>query len=228
MPVRENKSNPELQVTFVTFHLGSQMYALPISPVRQIIEMVTITPLPQVNHTIVGVINFHGGLVPIVDLRRHLGLPDVPRQLHTPIILVKISERLVGLIVDDVSDVLERPAAQITDPSDILIKEMGEIPLLQGLIQTEEGSILLLNPEYLLKSYNSHILSNAVDTLAQSLEQGNSSKVEDLVPPEISLAMQTVGEAVQDAPEALPEKLSKSRRRKRVEAAPEAKQEVAA
>ena len=74
MPVRENISKSEQQVIVVTFTLGSQTYALPIAPVRQIIEMVTITPLPQINHTIAGVINFHGVIAPVINMRRLLGL----------------------------------------------------------------------------------------------------------------------------------------------------------
>jgi purine-binding chemotaxis protein CheW len=100
MPDRENKTLSEQHATIVTFCLGSQTYALPITPVRQIIEMVTITPLPQINHTVAGVINFHGTLAPVINLRRYLGLDEIPLQLHTPIILVNIFERVVGLIVD--------------------------------------------------------------------------------------------------------------------------------
>lgn len=171
MSVRENISKPEQQIAVVTFELGDQTYALPITPVRQIIEMVTITPLPQMNQTIAGVINFHGTLVPVINMRRLLGLDEIPLNLHTPIILVKISERLVGLIVDSVVDVLQRNANQIIDPNNILLEDMGEIPLLQGLIHSAGGSILLLNLEHLFKPYQSRALSDAISTLNQNLEQ---------------------------------------------------------
>ena len=225
MPVQKNMTIAELPVTFVTFHLENQTYALPITPVRQIIEMITITPLPQVNHTIVGVINFHGVLVPVVNLRRQLGLAEVPLQLHTPIILVNISERLVGLIVDEVLDVIDRPADQIIDPNDILHKEMGETPLLQGLIHAQDSSILLLNPEYLLKSYPAHTLLETVDTLTQSLKQSASDEVEGSQSSETSPPMQDVEEIVPNEPETQPKKLQKPPRRKKTIAQdePEAK-----
>lgn len=225
MPVRENMSKSEQQVIVVTFTLGNQNYALPIAPVRQIIEMVAITPLPQVNHTIVGVINFHGVLVPVINMRSLLGLEEIPFHLHTPIILVKISERLVGLIVDKVLDVLERPVDQITNPNSILLKEMGEIPLLQGLVQAQGGSIILLNPEQLLKPYRGRALSEAIDTLAQSLEQGASNDAEASEAPEEIPNTQSVESVVQNEIEVQPGK-SVKRRRKKAGAKAEANHEV--
>lgn len=174
MPVPENLSKSTQSVTFVTFRLGSQTYALPITHVQQIIEMVTITPLPQVNPVVVGVFNFHGGLVPVVNMRRLLNLADQPPTLHTPIIMVNISSRLIGLIVDEVLNVLQRPAEEVVDPSNILLEEMGQTPLIQGLVREQDGSVLLLNPEQLLKPYSVKVLTQAVDSLAQSLQQNST------------------------------------------------------
>ena len=62
--------------SLVTFRLDSQTYALPIEPLVQIIEMVTITPIPQINSSVEGMINLRGTAVPVVNLGRHFGLPD--------------------------------------------------------------------------------------------------------------------------------------------------------
>lgn len=215
MPVRENKSTQEQQVIVVTFQLGNQTYALPLAPVRQIIEMVTITPLPQVSQIIVGVINFHGELVPVISMRRLLELEEIPLQLHTPIILVNISEHLVGLIVDKVVDVLEKPADQVVDPNNILLKELGETPLLHGLIHSQNGSILILNPEHLFKPYHTRALSKAIDTLVQTTEQ-NISDSEGIIqdPGTRQLAPNADMEA-KNEPDEQTSKLSKSSRRKK-------------
>jgi purine-binding chemotaxis protein CheW len=228
MPVRENKTNSKFLDTIVTFRLGSQTFALPIAPVRQIIEMVTITSLPQVNQTLAGVINFHCTLVPVINLRRHLNLAEAPLQLHTPIILVNISERLVGLIVDQVLDVLERPSDQIIDPRSILVEGMGEIPLFQGLIQSQDGSILLLNLEQLFKSSQTRSLMEAVDTLTQRLDEGKSTGSD--VPQSLGTPppTQNVETAVQDASEAQPAKRSKRRSRKKADSMRETANEVTA
>jgi len=187
MPVQENISKSEQRVVVVTFRLGNQTYALPISRVHQIIEMVAITPLPHVNPLILGVITFHGELVPVVNMRHLLGLEEIPLHLHTPIILMKVSKRLVGLIVDNVLDVLERPFDQVVDPNKILLEEMGETPLLQGLIQAQGRSILVLNPDHLFKPIQVRALSDAVDTLTESMEEEIADEVEGSQDSEISI-----------------------------------------
>lgn len=136
-------------VDLVTFRLEQQKYALPIEPIRQIIEMITITPVPQVKEFIEGVINFHGKPVPVVNLRHQLSLPRMQLQLHTPIVLVTIANRLVGLIVDEVLDVINLSASQIVSPQSVMPVEVGDIPVVQGLIQLEGETILYLDTNHL-------------------------------------------------------------------------------
>ncbi len=148
---RRDKASADIR-NLVTFRLDRQTYALPIEPIVQIIEMVTITPIPQVNHSVEGVINVRGAPIPVVNLRRHLGLPEAklheskpPYGLHTPIILVQVGERTVGLIVDQVAEVLDVSASQITCPADLLPEGLSDAPLLQGLMQAPGGAVLLLD-----------------------------------------------------------------------------------
>jgi purine-binding chemotaxis protein CheW len=163
-----NWGSPSGRVNMVAFRLGKQTYALPIDAVRQIIEMVTVIPVPQVKEAVEGVINYHSTTVPIINLRSHLGLPKDPLRLHTPIILVTISGRLVGLIVDEVLDVIERPKDQIVHPKDILPDGLGDAPLLRGLIQTENAVVLLLDLEHLFSSQSTQILAEVAAVLNES------------------------------------------------------------
>lgn len=129
----------------VTFRLDRLMYALPIEPIVQIIEMVTITPLLGVNRSVAGSINLRGAAVPVIDLRQHLKLPDAPLKLHTPIILVQTGEWTVGMIVDEVTSVISVSDDQITNPFDVLPAGLGDTSLLRGLLLTPQGSVVLLN-----------------------------------------------------------------------------------
>jgi len=155
------------QHDMVTFRLDQQIYALPITSISKIIDMVAITPIPQVNHAIEGIINVHGDTVPIINLRRHLNLPEAPFKLHTHIILAQNNGRTFGLIVDQVMDVLSLPAGQIAAPDQILPKGLGKAPLLQGLVHTSEGTVLLLNLEQMFKPQQAQALAHAMEAMAE-------------------------------------------------------------
>jgi purine-binding chemotaxis protein CheW len=155
----------------LAFRLGQQTYALPIEPLVQIIPMLTITPVPQLGEMMEGMINVHGMAVPVVNMRRHLDLPAAPLQLHTPILLIRIGEPTVGLIVDQVVDVINLPAAKITPPSDILPEGATGAPLLQGLAHTPDGIMLLLDPAYLFLPDQVQALIQATDLLAEILKE---------------------------------------------------------
>src|SRR5512137_2172701 len=97
----------------VTFRLGQQLYALPIEPIEQIVEMVTVTPIPQVNPLVQGVINVRGKAVPVVNLRRYFGLPEADSSLDAHIILAQIGAWRVGLVVDHVLNVVNLPSDEV-------------------------------------------------------------------------------------------------------------------
>lgn len=130
---------------FVTLRLDQHTYALPVESIAQIIEMVTITPLPQVNYVLAGVIIVRGATVPVIDLRGVLGLASARRELHTPIVLVQIDGREVGLIVDAVLDVRAVEREQVVCPQNILPEGLGAAPLIEGLIRDQAGTVLLLD-----------------------------------------------------------------------------------
>jgi purine-binding chemotaxis protein CheW len=129
----------------VVLRLGAQRYALPIEPIVQLVEMVTITPLPQAHPVVGGLITVRGASVPVVDLRRVLGLTATQRALHTPIVLLQLAGRLVGLLVDDVLDVRAAPAGQIAPPDELLPEGLGPLPAIEGLIRDQDGAVLLLD-----------------------------------------------------------------------------------
>ncbi|MBN1889234.1 MAG: chemotaxis protein CheW [Thermoflexales bacterium] len=150
-----------------TFRLDRQTCALPIEAVVQVIEMVKITPLPRVSRSIEGVINFHGSVIPVVNLRRHIGLSETGFQLGNHIILVQAGERKVGLIVDEVIDVLTLPVDHVIRPTDILPDGLNDTPLLRGLVQTQDETILLLDLDHLFASQQAHALAQVVEALPE-------------------------------------------------------------
>ncbi len=133
----------------VIFGLKAQRYAIPVSHIVQIIEMVTITPIPQINPVVAGLINVRGASVPVINMHRYLNQPDSPPQLHTPIILVRVpvaeNEQLLGLIVDDVVDVTPALRSTLTHLPDILPDTLHNRPFIQGVLHTSYGMVILLD-----------------------------------------------------------------------------------
>jgi len=172
-------SNPTEQRNLVTFRLDRQICALPIEPIVQIIEMVSITPIPQASKVLEGVINVRGISVPVINLRRYLGLPEAALQLHTPIILTHVGETVVGLIVDEVMDLLTLTNDQIIHLPDIMPGGWGEVPIWQGLVHTPDGIVLLFDPDHLFSAPSGVGLTQAVETLAQAVGPALSAEGEE-------------------------------------------------
>jgi purine-binding chemotaxis protein CheW len=156
----------------VTFRLGQEVYALPIEAIIKIISMVTITSIPRVHESVEGIINVRGAAVPVINLRRYLGVPEVPLGLHTPIILVQVSKHTMGLIVDEVIDVQEIDGERVARLGDIMPEKLGDVPILDGIVHMPEGTILLLNIDQLFMPSQIEALTRVVDALPESFVEG--------------------------------------------------------
>ncbi len=100
---------------YLTFVLAGEIYGLGILQVREIIGMTDITAVPRTPDFVKGVINLRGGVVPVIDARLKFGMAEAEPTDRTCIIVVDVGETDVGLIVDEVSEVANIPAAQIED-----------------------------------------------------------------------------------------------------------------
>ena len=138
--------------SLLVFHLGDRSYGLAVEHVVQIIAMVKLTPVPQADQMVEGVANIRGKIIPVLSARRHLGLPMVAPQLYTPIILLNAGDRMIGLIVDEVADVVRLPANQMTRPDSLLPQDAEDAGVLEGVVHQDENVIILINPHYLLNS----------------------------------------------------------------------------
>ncbi len=134
----------------LVFHLGDRVYGLAVEHVVQIIAMIKLTPVPQSEQVIEGVANIRGKIVPVLSARRHLGLPLLDPQLYTPIILLRAGEKTIGLIVDEVADVIRLPISQVTDAGTVLPEEYQNTGVLDGVVHHGDEVIMLINPRYLL------------------------------------------------------------------------------
>ena len=91
---------------FVTLTVGGQSFCIDIMQIREIRRWSPVTLLPHAPDHVVGVINLRGAVIPIVDLAVKLGFPKIKATAHEVIIIVGIEERIVGLLVESVSEII--------------------------------------------------------------------------------------------------------------------------
>src|SRR4051812_25169417 len=90
----------------VVFRLETQCFALPLGQVERATRAVAITPLPRAPSVVAGVIDLHGSVVPVIDLRRRLQLPERAATLNDQLLITRTSKRLYAAQVDAVLDVI--------------------------------------------------------------------------------------------------------------------------
>ena len=112
-PVREERKAAEATEHLATFFLASEEYGVDVRVVQEIIRVTEITQVPRAPDFIKGVINLRGRIIPVIDLKRKLGLGEVALARQARIVVVKIRERLLGLLVDGASQVLKVPVSSI-------------------------------------------------------------------------------------------------------------------
>ncbi len=132
----------------LTFTLDGEAYALPILAVQEIKGGAPVTRVPNTPAYVRGVMNLRGTIVPVIDLRTRLGLPEAAPEAFAVIVVVMVAGRSVGLIVDAVSDVLDLAGGDL-EP----VPEFGgdvDPRFITGVARAGDRLILLLNLERVL------------------------------------------------------------------------------
>ena len=128
---------------FLTFLLESQEYGVELLSIQEIRGYTAITPIPNVLPHVRGVMNLRGTVLPVVDLRMKFGLPPVEYNKFTVIVIAMIADKMVGLLVDSVSDVLEVAKDAMRKPPDF--GTAVDTRFIAGVFETKERLAVALN-----------------------------------------------------------------------------------
>jgi Chemotaxis signal transduction protein len=136
---------------YLTFALNNETYGIPIKKAKEIIGMMEITHIPKTQGYIKGVINLRGKIIPVMDLRLKLGMDEKPYTDRTCVIVIEVNlaenQRLVGLVVDTVTEVVNIQTSEIETPGyDAQIE--GEF--LMGLGKLKDKLVLIIDLEKIL------------------------------------------------------------------------------
>lgn len=136
---------------YLSFQLGCEEYAIHVLKVREIVKLQHITLVPDMPADVRGVINLRGKVIPVVDLRVKFGMPEIEYGQRTCIIVVELTGGLqgsMGIIVDEVSEVLNLVDADIQDTPDF--GKGVKTPFLLGLAKVRDRVKILLDIDQVL------------------------------------------------------------------------------
>lgn len=145
---------------YLTFVLFGEEYGIEILKVKEIIGIMSITPVPQTPGHIKGVINLRGKVIPVIDLRSKFGFQETTHTKETCIIVVEVQNILTGLIVDTVSEVLDVSGEELEPTPSLGDGVNTEIFL--GVAKIKDKVKILLDIDKVLRTED----INAVEILA--------------------------------------------------------------
>ena len=147
----EDEENLSKDNKYLTFGIGEETYGISLLEVVEIIRLMQITPIPQAHSFIKGIINLRGKIIPIMDVRLRFGLEHKDYEERTCIIVVSVEDRLMGLVVDHVSEVLEIPDEKIETIS--VASASGSQRFVRGIGKMETGVKIILNTKELIVNF---------------------------------------------------------------------------
>lgn len=132
----------------VTFRIGEEEFGVNILTVQEIIRLLQITTVPKAQRFIEGVINLRGKVIPVVNMRKRFDKPEVEHDSHTRIVVMEFGQKIVGFLVDAVSEVLRIPTSTIEDPPPVVAGIGAEY--VNGVCKQDDRLLILLDLENLL------------------------------------------------------------------------------
>lgn len=134
--------------TWVTFRLADEVFAFTVATVHEITRVGTLTRVPHAPYAVRGIVNLRGGVVPVVDLRVRIGLPGIDVTPKSRILITRTRDRVLGLLVDSVEQVIHVDRNQIAPPPSDVMTEQSDYII--GVTRVEETLLILLDPEQVL------------------------------------------------------------------------------
>jgi len=161
---------------FVGFGIGSESFGVDILSVQEIIRSTEVTPVPNSPTFVEGVINLRGDIIPVIDLRKRLSLYDSENTVtRNWILILSIGNRVVGFIVDKVTEVLKVPEESIDPPPGIVIAGL-ENQYIQGVCEIGKKLLIILDFESVLFNEEYYALK---DMDYEEIQLGEEAIVEE-------------------------------------------------
>lgn len=146
----------------VVFLLDERRHALALHSVERVLPMVAVSPLPEAPPVALGVINVHGAVVPVFDVRARFALPPREYGLDARLLLVRTARRRLALAADQVLGVAEITTEGSTHADAVVPGSRG----LAGIVALPDGLVFIHDLDALLSVDEEHQLTRALETSA--------------------------------------------------------------
>jgi purine-binding chemotaxis protein CheW len=148
---------------YLTFQLGDELFAFDVLRTNEVLEVSQITRIPGANDAMIGVINLRGSVVPVIDLRKRLNMPERERTIDTSIIIIDTEygdeKVILGVLVDAAKQVIMLDRTQLEPPPKVGMKL--NIEYITAIGKHDNNFIILLNSD---KIFSEQELIAAVET----------------------------------------------------------------
>jgi purine-binding chemotaxis protein CheW len=145
----------------LVFILGADEYAVDILKVQEIRGYDKVTPIPAAPDFVKGVVNLRGTIVPVIDLRVKFRLPEVKYDQFTVVVILRLSARVIGVVVDGVSDVMALTASEVRPAPQL--GTVVDASFIAAVATQAERMVLLLDIEKLLSTGELNVLARAAE-----------------------------------------------------------------
>lgn len=170
----DNKG-PGNTVQYLAFKLGSEVYAVDVAKVREILDFPPITKVPRTPDFMRGVINLRGSVVPVVDMRLKFGMTMTEKSVNTCIIVVEalLDNELttIGAIADSVQEVVELDPSQIEPPPKI--GSRLKVEFLKGMGKVGEHFLMILDIDKVFSTSELMLVKEATAAGSSLVEPDN-------------------------------------------------------
>jgi len=148
---------------YLTFMLAGEEYGVDILRVQEIKGWGKVTPIPGTPEYVRGVMNLRGTIVPILDLRKRFSMDQIDYGPTTVVIVLRVEcegrDRIMGIVVDAVSDVYAVPAEELRPSPDF--GSSVHVEFVRGLATVDEKMVIILNIDKLLNADDLEAVSDA-------------------------------------------------------------------
>jgi purine-binding chemotaxis protein CheW len=158
----QHVSNDKKQ--YLSFRVCTQNFAIPVNLVEVVVEMVHISPLAKAPDFVAGMINFHGEIIPVIDMSAAFNIARDSEIVHDKLIITATRNMQYALWVTDCSGLTEINSDEIKKAGKLMV----DLDCVQGIFEMEDASVLLYNPEAFFTADQLALLKKALENRKQT------------------------------------------------------------